>query len=51
MKVFEEADEFLGVGGVETNAVVCESPFEILVVMWWEIESESGGAEKAVEFR
>lgn len=51
MQILEETSKFFGIVIVETHAVVGEAPFEVFVVVGWEVKSEGGGAEEAVQFR
>lgn len=50
MQVLEQTRKFLGIVEEESNAVICETPFEVFVIVWWKVESEGCGTEKAVEF-
>lgn len=41
---------FSFVRGKEADAVVCETPFKILLVGWWNIMSERSGTEHTFMF-
>jgi hypothetical protein len=51
VEIFEQPSGFFAVCEEEADGIVGKSPFEVLVVVRREVESESGGAEESVKLR
>jgi hypothetical protein len=41
----DEEDYLSIVCGIESNAAIKESPFQILIIVWWYVESQRSGTQ------